>query len=175
MFWIPKKNEAKKHSDLIVLSSSWKKKNFFDIFKINPFVLTSFIIAVLVCWLLMIEITKNKVIIDSRNEKLSLNYSQLIEIKNTLWFLNWLKTQTFDWKKIIKILNYLEDLSLYSYKLEFNPTKQYYFVSLKSINQEKLDEIMTKWLKSWTMNYFKTNQTLKIIEEWKISISIIFN
>ena len=175
MFWLFKKPEAKKHSNLLVLSSSWKKRNFLEFFKINPFILTSFLIVILLTVALQTEITANTKIIKEERNVLATNYAKLIETKNTLGFLNGLKSQQFDWSKIVKILNYLEELNLYEYKLEFNPTKQYFFIHIKSINQAKLDEIIEKWLKSWTLNYFKTNKTLKIIEEWKVSISLIFN
>lgn len=175
MFNFFKRAEAKKYSSLWILSSSWKKKNFLDIFKVNAFILTAFIISLVVSWLVMVEITANNLEIEDRKKGLVIDYNKLLEVKNTLWFINWLKTQTFDGKKIINILNYLEELDLYSYKLEFNPTKQYFYVQIKSINQNKLDDIISKWLKSGTMNYFRTNETLKIIEKWKVSISLIFN
>jgi len=175
MWNIFKKADKKKASNLMILSSSWKRKNFLDIFKIDAFILSSFIWLIVVAVFIQIEIGYNTIIIKDKENKLSIDYSKILEVKNTLWFLSWLKSQSFDWTNVVRILDYLEEIDLYTYKLAYNPTKRYFFVHIKSINQSKLDVVIDKWLKSWALNYFKTNQTLKIVEEWKVSISLIFN
>lgn len=165
----------KKKSTETILTWSWKKTNFFDIFKIDAFILISFLILIAITIFLFIESTKNSILIKKDEESLTTDYQRLIEYSNTLGFLNGLKVQKFDGNKVIKILNYLESLDLFSYNLEFNSQKQYFFVNLKNINNQRLEDIVNKWLESWTLNYIRTNQTIKITEEGKVSITLIFN
>ncbi len=175
MFNLFKKSKKKANSSSLILSSSGKKKSFFDIFKVNGFILFSFIVLIWWTAFLFIEVTKNKLEIDKRSSIQATNYSKLREVSNTLWYLNWLKVQKFEGSKVVKILEYLESLELYSYTLEFNSNKQYFFVNLKSISNEKLTTYIDEWVKSWTLNYFKTNETIKVTEEGRVSVILIFN
>jgi len=67
-----------------------------EFFKINPFILTSFLIVILLTVALQTEITANTKIIKEERNVLATNYAKLIETKNTLGFLNGLKSQQFD-------------------------------------------------------------------------------
>jgi hypothetical protein len=162
-------------SGTLILSSSWKKKSFFDFFKVNGFILFSFILLVIFTFYIFTLTTSNSVEIKEKNSEQASNYNKLLEISDTLWYLNWLTIQKFDGKKVVKILNYLETLDIYSYKLDFDNNKQFFFVILKSIWEEKLSEIIKKWIDSGVLNYYKTNETIKVTEEGKVTITLIFN
>jgi hypothetical protein len=175
MFNFFKNTKSNNSPNWYILSSSWKKKSIFDIFKVNSFILFSLILLLSLNTLFYLEIQNNSRVLVYKGEKYAQDYQKLLDVNNTLWYLNWLTIQKFDWNKVVKILNYLESLDFNNYKLEFNSNKQYFYVALKNVSEDKLAEIIEKWLKSWTLNYYKTNESIKIIEEGRVSLTLIFN
>lgn len=159
----------------INFAKSGKRKSFLDFFKIDVFILTYFIFSILLSIFLFYITTQNEIEIDTRTEKIALDYARLQEYSSTIGFLNWLSVQQFNWDKVVKIINYLDDMNLYSYELEFDSLKQYFFVNLKNINETDIASYIDLWLKQGVLNYKRTNETIKITEEGKISIMLIFN
>lgn len=159
----------------IILSDSWKKKNFLDIFKVDIMVLVLFLLLSWFSIFWVLEIIKWEKQLKIREEKIISDYNKINEYSKTLGFLNWLRVQKVDGEKVIKILNYLDEINLFEYELEFDSLKKYFYVNLPSLWQDQLSEFISKWIDMRVLNSSRTNQTIRIKEEGRVSVTLIFN
>lgn len=158
----------------IVFSEKVYKKSIFANFKVDYFILASLIVSILltVYTFSYMEIQKNK--IQKLKTDFNTSYDKIIEFNNTISGIKDLSLNTFDWKKVINILSYLEDLWLSDFKLEYDNTYKLYFVKLDWVSETSLEKIKSVNDKKNVVDITKTFSTVTIVWDKTFNLKIIF-